>query len=80
MLESAIAAYVEALGERELDVPLRALLRAEGFYDIELVPGVSEYGRDFIAKRRDDDGVARQYSLQSKVGDLGIGEWRKVRE
>lgn len=80
MLESAIAAYVEALGERELDVPLRALLRAEGFYDIELVHGVSEYGRDFIAKRRDDDGVARQYSLQSKVGDLGIGEWRKVRE
>jgi len=80
VLESAIAAYVEALGERELDVPLRALLRAEGYHDIELVHGVSEYGRDFIAKRADPSGAMRQYSIQSKAGDLGIGEWRKVRE
>jgi hypothetical protein len=80
MLESAIAAYVETLAERELDVPLRALLRARGFYDIELVHGVSEYGRDFIAKRRDDEGAARQYSLQSKAGDLHLADWRKVRE
>jgi AcrR family transcriptional regulator len=81
VLDSAIAAYVETLAERELDVPLRALLRARGFYDIELVHGVSEYGRDFIAKRRDDDGgLVRQYSLQSKAGDLHLADWRKVRE
>ena len=57
-----------------------SLLRAGGFYDIELVHGVSEYGRDFIAKRRDDDGPVRQYSLQSKAGDLHLADWRKVRE
>jgi hypothetical protein len=80
VLESAIGAYVETLDERELDVPLRALLRAEGFYDIELVHGVSEYGRDFIAKRRDPDGDPRQYSLQSKAGDLNLADFRRVRE
>lgn len=80
MLENAIAAYVDSLGERELDIPLRALLRAQGFFDIELVHGVSEHGRDFIAKRRDDDGVLRQYSLQSKAGDIGIPQWRDVRQ
>lgn len=79
MLENAIAAYVESLGERELDIPLRALLRVHGFFDIELVHGVSEHGRDFIAKRRDDDGVLRQYSLQSKAGNIGIPQWRDVR-
>lgn len=80
MLERAIAAYVESLGERELDVPLRALLRAAGFYDIEFVHGVSEHGRDFIAKRGDEDGVLRQYSVQSKAGDLSISKWRNVRQ
>ncbi|MDP9376790.1 MAG: restriction endonuclease [Actinomycetota bacterium] len=79
MLENAIAAYVESLGERELDIPLRALLRAQGFFDIELVHGVSEHGRDFVAKRHDDDGVLRQYSLQSKAGNIGIPQWRAVR-
>lgn len=80
MLEVAIASWVDSLDERELDVPLRALLRAEGFYDIELVHGVSEHGRDFIAKRDDVDGARRQYSIQSKAGNLGISEWRGVRE
>ena len=79
MLESAIVAYVEALTERELDLPLRALLRAEGFTDLELVHGVTEYGRDFIGKS-DRDGVLRQFSLQSKAGDLSLCDWRKVRE
>lgn len=78
MLEGAIAAYVEALSERELDLLLRLLLRAEGFTDIELVHGVSEFGRDFIAKRG-GEGDPRQWSVQSKAGDLGIGEWRQVR-
>lgn len=80
MLESVIAAYVESLSERELDMPLHAILRAEGYFDIEFVHGVSEYGRDFIAKRRDEDDRVRQYSVQSKAGDLGITEWRGVRD
>ena len=80
MLENAIVAYLDGLGERELDVPLRALLRAEGFHDIELVHGVSEFGRDFLAKHPGQDGQLRQFSVQSKVGDIGIGEWREVRD
>lgn len=81
MLANVIADWVASHRlERQLDAPLRALLRAEGFHDIEFTHGASEFGRDFIAKRRAEDGVLRQYSLQSKVGDIGLGEWRDVRQ
>src|SRR3954469_9774355 len=79
MLEGAIAAFVEALGERELDPVLRLLLRAEGYDDVEFVHGVSEFGRDFIGKR-DVGEERRQWSIQSKAGDLGIGFWRDIRQ
>jgi hypothetical protein len=79
MLASVIAAYVESLGERELDVPFRALLRAEGFFDIAFVHGVSEFGRDFIAKRLDNDEVVRQYHFQNKAGNINQATFREVR-
>jgi hypothetical protein len=50
VLDSVIAGFLESLTERELDEPLRAVLRAQGFFDIHFVHGPSEFGRDFIAK------------------------------
>jgi hypothetical protein len=78
VLENAIVAFLDSVTEREFDEPLRALLRAEGFFDIHFVHGASEYGRDFIAKR-DENGRRLQYSLQSKAGDLGVSAWRDAR-
>ena len=78
MLENAIVTWLESLSERGLDQPLLALLRAQGFHDVHLVHGASEFGRDFIAKRS-DNGTLRQYALQSKSGDLGVRGWREVR-
>lgn len=79
MLDAAVDSWLENLkNERAFDEPLRALLRATGFYDIRLVHGPTELGRDFIAKRKDPDGV-RQYAIQSKRGDLKVAEFRDVR-
>lgn len=78
MLESAIVAWLENLTERGLDQPLLALLRAQGFHDVHLVHGATEFGRDFIAKRQ-DERTLRQYAVQSKAGDLGVRAWREVR-
>jgi hypothetical protein len=78
VLESASVAWLESLTERGLDQPLLALLRAQRFHDVHLVHGATEFGRDFIAKR-EDGGTLRQYALQSKVGDLGVGAWREAR-
>jgi hypothetical protein len=78
LLESAIAAFLDSLGERELDEPLRAVLRARGFSHIHFVHGASEFGRDFIA-RRDEPSGPRQYALQAKAGDLNLAAWQQVR-
>jgi hypothetical protein len=78
LLDNAVVAWLESLRERDLDEPLRALLRAQGFTDVHFVHGASEFGRDLIAKRI-DDGVLHQYGIQSKAGDLGVTPFREVR-
>ena len=79
MLDAAVDSWLEHLeNERAFDEPLRALLRATGFYDIRLVHGPTELGRDFIAKREDPEGV-RQYAIQGKLGDLNLTGFRDVR-
>lgn len=78
MLDNALVTWLESIGERDLDEPLRALLRAHRFTDVHFVHGASEFGRDLIAKRV-DDGELRQYAIQSKAGDIGIGAFREVR-
>ena len=78
-LADAVAAYVEGLGERQLDVPLLTLLRRLGFDHVHLVHGAFEFGKDIVA-RRQENGTEYQYCIQSKAGDLGSGEWRQVRQ
>ncbi len=45
MLDDAVAAFLDAVGERDFDEPLMALLRAEGYTDVRLVHGETEFGR-----------------------------------
>ncbi|MEJ7657073.1 MAG: hypothetical protein WKF33_08595 [Thermoleophilaceae bacterium] len=78
MLDSVIASWLDSLSEREFDEPLRALLWGQRFADIHFVHGVSEFGRDFIAKRT-EDGRPLQYALQSKAGDINLSAWQKIR-
>lgn len=80
MLRAVVTNFLETLTEREFDAPLLALLSAQGFTDIHFIHGGFEFGKDVIAKRLDDDGqTLRQYSIQSKAGDLGQSAWRAVR-
>jgi hypothetical protein len=78
MLEGVIEHYLRNVSEREFDSPLMALLSVRGYFDLHKIHGAYEFGKDFIAKRSSGESV-RQYSIQSKVGDLNLASWREVR-
>ncbi len=74
MLEDAVAAFLDSVSERSFDEPLLAMLRAQGFERVHLVHGASEFGKDVIAQR---DG--KQWTFQSKAGDVNLGGFREIR-
>lgn len=75
MLDDAVGAFLDTVGEREFDEPLMALLRAEGYTDVRLVHGQTEFGKDVIAQK---DG--EQWVFQSKAGNMNLTEFKPVRE
>lgn len=75
MLRNVLGAYLDSINERQLDLPLMALLAAMGFTDIHYTHGHVEFGKDVIAKRV-EDGITIQYSFQSKAGNISNAEWR----
>src|ERR1044072_6353777 len=75
MLRNVLEDYLSSVREREFDYPLISLLHAMGFYDIHLTDGGSEFGKDFIAKRV-EEGLAYQYTIQSKRGDINQPDFR----
>jgi hypothetical protein len=75
MLRNVLEDYLSSINkERDFDFPLISLLRAMGFYDIHFTHGDREIGKDFIAKRIDDE-VLYQYAIQSKKGDINQGKF-----
>jgi len=79
MLDAVVDRYLQGVPEREFDMPLMALLVSRRFYDIHKLHGAFEFGKDFIAKRDDDDGLVRQYAIQSKAGNINLSSWREIR-
>jgi hypothetical protein len=75
MLRNVLVDYLNQINEREFDLPFLALLSAAGFFDIHFTHGQVEFGKDFIAKRIDDEVIV-QYSFQSKAGNITLHEWR----
>jgi hypothetical protein len=69
MLRNVLEDYLNSVKERDFDYPLTALLQAMGFFDIHLTDGGSEFGKDFIAKRKEGENIY-QYAIQSKRGDI----------
>ena len=78
MLNDVVANYLGTLSEIEFFDAFAAILRAIGFYDVHLTHGPSEHGKDFIAKRV-EDGSLVQYGIQTKVGDIGVADFRACR-
>lgn len=78
LLRNVLGAFLDSLpNERALDLPFLALLADMGFHDVHFTHGAMEFGKDFIAKRREGEEIA-QYAFQSKGGNLNQGEWRDV--
>jgi hypothetical protein len=75
LLDDAVDAFLDTVGERAFDEPFMAMLRAEGFAEVRLVHGQVEFGKDVIAQR---DG--EQWVFQSKAGGLNLTEFRPVRD
>ncbi|WP_156425574.1 MULTISPECIES: hypothetical protein [unclassified Mycobacterium] len=80
MLRALVGNFLDSLSEREFDAPLLAILANQGFYDIHFIHGGFEFGKDVIAKKRDEStGAVYQYAIQSKAGNIGQPAWREVR-
>jgi hypothetical protein len=77
MLAVAFENWTRHLSERGFDGSFITLLRASGFFDIHFLHGPFEFGKDFIAKRR-EDGAEIQYAFQSKAGDIDTPDWCKL--
>jgi hypothetical protein len=78
MLANVVESYLDSLEEREFDAPFMALLRALGFWDIHLLHGPFEFGKDFIAKGEHEGSVA-QFAFQTKAGDINLSDWNHCR-
>ncbi len=78
MLKNVLGVYLDKMTERQLDLPLLLLLPAMGYFDVHFTHGAEEHGKDFIAKKRDNDEVI-QYAIQSKIKDINLTAWRDVR-
>jgi hypothetical protein len=75
MLRNVLEDYLDSIIERDFDYPLLTLLQAMGYYDIHFTHGTVEFGKDFIAKK-DEEDTTFQYAIQSKRGNIGQAEWR----
>jgi hypothetical protein len=79
LLNDVVANFPGTLSEREFFEAFAAILRANRFFDVHLLHGITEFGKDFIAKRIESDGSTIQYAIQTKVGDIKGAEWHEVR-
>ncbi len=75
MLKSVIEDYLISIKELQFFLPFSHLLEAKQYYDIHLVHGSTEFGKDFIAKKKECDSVI-QYSFQIKAGDINLSKFR----
>jgi hypothetical protein len=75
MLRSVIEDYLTSSKEIQLFLPFIQLLELLGFHDIHLLHGPTEFGKDIIAKMKNQSS-AIQYSFQIKVGDVNLNRFR----
>lgn len=77
MQRSALERWIDSLTERAFDTPFIVLLRAHRFFDIHFTHGSYEFGKDFIAKRIENNQI-KQFGFQIKAGDIGGSEWDSI--
>lgn len=75
MLKNVIDDYLTSTKELQFFLPFMELLQLRGFYDVHLLHGSTEYGKDVIAKSK-TSGTETQYSFQLKAGDVNLSRFR----
>ena len=70
MLRKLIEDYLESITEIQFFMPFAVMLQGKGYYDVHVTHGITEFGKDVIAKK-DINGKTIQYSFQIKAGDIG---------
>lgn len=74
MLKNVIENYLTSIREIEFFGPFMSLLEGLGYYDIHLLHGSTEFGKDLIAKKHDDNQNT-QFCFQIKVGDINLNKF-----
>jgi len=75
MLRNVIDDYLTSTKELQFFLPFMELLELCGYYDIHLIHGPVEFGKDLIAKKKQEKGTV-QYSFQLKAGDVSLPRFR----
>lgn len=75
MLKNVIEDYLISIKEVQFFLPFKHLLEAKQFYDIHLIHGSTEFGKDFIAKKKSND-TEFQFSFQIKAGDINLNKFK----
>ena len=76
MLENLIEIYLSSIKEVQFFLPFKAVLEAQNYFDVFIVHGKNELGRDLIAKKSINDKIV-QFSFQLKAGNISLNGFRK---
>jgi len=74
MLKNVIENYLSSIREVDFFGPFKKLLEGLGYFDIHLLHGPTEFGKDIIAKKQDGESKS-QYCFQIKVGDINLNKF-----
>lgn len=74
MLKNVIENYLSSIKEVQFFAPFKVLLENLDFFDIHLIHGPTEFGKDFIAKKYEGEDVI-QYCFQIKVGNINLSKF-----
>lgn len=75
MLRRVVENYLESIKEVQFFLPFSYLLSLKGYYDVHIIHGSTEFGKDMIAKKIEDD-VPVQCLFQLKAGDINLSKYR----
>lgn len=74
MLRRVVEDYLESIREVQFFLPFASLLMLKGYFDVHIVHGPTEFGKDIIAKKTEGE-VTSQIIFQLKAGDVNLSKF-----
>ena len=75
MIKNVIEDYLSSIKEIEFFLPFQQLLISKHFFDVHIIHGPVEFGKDIVAKYSKNDSVT-QYFFQVKADDINLHRLR----